>query len=163
MKKVKKNLVCYLIALAFTLVLTSNLKAATLSVGSTSVSPGDKNISIPVDLTSLSGEKVCGFNFDLNFDTSILSFKEVTLGSVATDAGKSLSFNQPSSNTIRVVVIGLNQNVIGDGTVLNFTFDVFNKAPSGKAKLTITNPSISDPNGKQLVVNAVDGEVNIFK
>ena len=106
------------------LILTSNIKAATLSIGSTSVSPGDKNISIPIGLTSASGEEVSGFNFDLNFDTSRLSFKEVTLGKLATDAGKSLSFSQPSSNTIRVLVIGLNQNVISDGIVLNFTFDI---------------------------------------
>ena len=112
MKKVKKHLVCYIIALSCTLIFTSNLKAATLSVGSTSVSPGDKNISIPVNLTSSPEEKVCGFNFDLNFDTSRLSFKEVILSSVATEAGKSLSYSQPGSNTIRVVVIGLNQNVI---------------------------------------------------
>jgi hypothetical protein len=162
MKKVKMNLVSYIIVLICTLILTSNLKAATLSVGSTSVSPGDKNISIPIDLTSSSGEKVCGLNFDLNFDTSRLSFKEVTLGSVAVDAGKSLSFNQPSSNTIRVVVVGLNQNVIGYGTVLNFTFDVLDTS-SGKAKLIISKPSISDPKGKQLSVNAEGGEVNIFK
>jgi len=163
MGKVVKKLVCCIIALSCTLILTSNLEAATLGVGSTSVSPGDKNISIPVDLTSTSGETVCGFNFDLNFDTSRLSFKEVTLGSVATDAGKSISFNQPSSNTIRVVVIGLNQNVIGDGKVLNFTFDIINKAASGKAKLTISKPSMSDPKGKQLSVSTEDGEVNIFK
>ena len=163
MKKVMKKLICCTIALTCTLILTSNLKAATLSVGSTSGSSGDKNISIPIGLTSTSGEKVCGLNFDLNFDTSRLSFKEVTLGSVATDAGKSLSFNQPSSNTIRVVVIGLNQNVIGDGKVLNFTFDILDKAPGGKAKLNIMDPSISDPKGKQLSVTVRDGEIILGK
>ncbi len=156
-----KKLVCYIIVLSCTLILTSNLKAATLTIGSTSVSPGDKNISIPVDLTSASGEEVSGFNFDLNFDTSILSFKEVTLGNVATDAGKSLSFNQPSSNTIRALVIGLNQNIIGDGTVLNFTFDILDTVSGGKAKLSINKPSISDPKGKQLSVNTVDSAIII--
>jgi len=161
MKKVKKNLVCYIIAFTSIIIITSNLNAATLAVGSSSGSPGTKNISIPINLTSASGEKVCGFNFDLNFDASRLSFKEVTLGSAPTDAGKSLSFSQPSSNIMRVVVVGLNQNVINDGTVLTFTFDILSNAPAGKAEITITKPSISDPNGKPLAVNTGEGELQV--
>ena len=159
MKKLIKNLVCYMVAFIGILIITSNLKAATLSVGSNSGAPDDKNITIPINLTSSPGEKVCGLNFDLNFDTSRMFFKEVTLNQVAMDADKSLSYSQPSSNTIRVVVIGLNQNVIGDGTVLNFTFDVLNNVSGGKAKLNIMDPSISDPKGKQLAVNTVDSAI----
>jgi hypothetical protein len=163
MKKVNKNLICYIIVLTFTLLLTSNLNAATLTNGSESGSPGNKNISIPINLTSAPGEKVCGFNFDLNFDSTKLSFKEVALGSVATQVGKSLSYSQPNSNTIRVVVVGLNQNVIGDGTALNFTFDILNNAPAGKTELTITKPSLSDPNGKSLAVNVGGGALEVLR
>jgi len=162
MRIVKNILVCYITALTI-FILTSNLHAATLTIGSASGSPGNKNISIPVELTSAPGEKVCGFNFDLCFDTSKLSFKEVALGSVAVGAGKSLSFNQPSSNIIRVVVIGLNQNLIGDGTVLTFSFDILDNAPVGKSALTITKASISDPNGKALPVNIEGVELSILK
>ena len=161
MKKVKKNLFCYIVASAITLILISNLEAATLSIGSASGSPGNKNIAIPVNITSSSGERVCGFNFDLNFDSTKLSFKEVTLGSVAVGAGKSLSYSQPSFNTIRVVVVGLNQNVIGDGTVLNFTFDILTNTAAGKAEITITKPSLSDPNGKALAVNIGGGALEV--
>jgi len=163
MKKAKKRLLCYVIALVSTLILASNLQAATLTIGSASSSPGTKNISIPMNLSSASGEKVCGFNFDLNFDAAKLSFKEVKLGSVAEGAGKSLSYSQPSSNIIRVVVVGLNQNVISDGEVLNFTFDILRNALVGKAELTIIKPSISDPNGKSLAVNVGSGEINVLK
>ena len=163
MKKRKNNLVCCVIALTFTLLLTSTLNGATLTIGSSSGSPDTKNISIPMNLSSASGERVCGFNFDLNYDASKLSFKDVTLGSAATEVGKSLSYSQPSSNTVRIVVIGLNQNVIGNGEVLTFTFNVLNNAPVGKAELTITKPSISDPNGKSLAVNVGSGEINVLK
>ena len=163
MKRVNKNLVCYIVALTSTLILTSNLHAATLSIGSSSGSPGTKNISIPINLSSASGEKVCGFNFDLNYDSTKLSFKEVTLGSVAVGAGKSLSFSQPNQGTIRVVVVGLNQNVINEGTVLTFAFDVLKNALAGKAELNITKPSLSDPNGKALPVNIKDGELEVLQ
>lgn len=158
MKRVKKNLVCYVIALSCTLILTYNLEAATLSIGSGSGSSGDKNISIPINLNSSPGEKVCSLNFDLNFDTSKLSFKEVTLGSVVTEAGKSLSYSQPNPGTVRVVVVGLNQNVIEDGKVLTFTFDILSDAPSGKAGLNISNLSISNPKGKLLSSSTKSGE-----
>jgi hypothetical protein len=163
MRKLNKNLFCYIVASAITLIFISNLQAATLTIGSASGSPGTKNISIPINLTSASGERVCGFNFDLSFDTSKLSFKDVTLGSAATQVGKSLSYSQPSSNTIRVVVVGLNQNIIGDGTVLTFTFDVLSNAPAGKTELAITKPSLSDQNGKALAVNIKDGELEVLR
>ena len=163
MKRVRKRLVGFLIALSFIFILTSSLGAATFTVGSNTGSPGDKDISIPIDLSSEPGEEACSFNFDLIFDTSMLSFKKVTLGSVAVDAGKSLSYSQPSFNTIRVVVIGFNQKVISDGEVLTFTFDILDKAPRGKTKLTITKPSISDPKGKLLPANTDGGGLHITK
>ena len=163
MQKAKKRLLCYVIALVSMLILASNLQAATLTIGSVSSSPGTKNISIPMNLSSASGERVCGFNFDLNYDASKLSFKDVTLGSAATEVGKSLSYSQPSSNTVRIVVIGLNQNVIGNGEVLTFTFNVLNNAPVGKAELTITKASISDPNGKSLAVKTSEVELLVLR
>ena len=161
--KVRKKLVSFIIVLSCTLIITSHLGAATFTVGSNTGSPGDKDISIPIDLSSEPGEEACSFNLDLIFDTSMLSFKKVTLGSVAVDAGKSLSYSQPSFNTIRVVVIGFNQKVISDGEVLTFTFDILDKVPRGKAKLTITKPSISDPKGKLLAATTKGGEVCVAK
>jgi len=163
MKNVKKYLVYYIIALACTLILTSNLKAATLAISSESGSPGEKDIPIPINLSSESGEQACSFNFDLNFDTSRVSFKEVTLGSVPVDAGKSLSYSKPNPHTVRVVVIGLNENVIGDGKVLTFTFDILDSALSGKAKLSITNPSISNPKGELLPAKTDGAELHVFR
>ena len=161
MQKVNNRLLCYVIAFSCMIILTSNLNAATLTIGSASGLPG-KSISILINLTSAPNEKVCGFNFDLSYDAAKLSFKEVKLGSVAVDAGKSLSYSQPKPSTIRVVVVGLNQNVIGDGTVLTFTFDILNKALAGKAELTITKPSFSDPNGKPLAVNTSGGKLEVL-
>jgi len=163
MKKVEKNLVYCLIVLTCILILTSNLNAATLTIGSSSGSPGEKSVSIPINLTSAPGEKVCGFNFDLNLDATKLSFKEVTLGSVAADAGKSLSFSQPSSNTVRVIVVGLNQNVISDGIVLTFSFDILSSAPKGETELAISKASISDPNGKSLAVKTSEVELLVLR
>jgi hypothetical protein len=62
-----------------------------------------------------------------------------------------------------VVVVGLNQNFIGDGTALTFNFDILSNAPSGKTKLTIMKPSISDPNGKALPVSIASGVLEVVR
>jgi len=160
MKQLKKNLVSCIIAFTFILILTSTLDAATLIVGSASGSPGDKGILIPVDLSAEPGEAVSSFSLKLNFDISRLSFKEVTLGPKAAEAGKSLSSN-PETNKVSIRVIGANQNIIENGTVLNFTFDILPKAPIGKAEITIIRPSITDMGAKSLPANAVDGSITV--
>jgi hypothetical protein len=150
-----------LLSLCCLLILAGNLMAATLTVGSNAGMPGDSNIIIPVNLISAPSEKASGFNFDLKFDTSRLSFKEATIGPKSNDAGKSLSSSRPSNDVVRVIVIGFNQNTIENGVVLNFTFDILSSAPSGKTELTIIDPSISDPDGNLLSVTTENGEIDV--
>ncbi len=57
------------------------------------------------------------------------------------------------------MVVGFNQNIIENGVVLNFTFDILSSAPGGKAELIIIDPSISDPQGKLLPVTTENGEI----
>ena len=159
--KARNKLVSFMIVLSCTLIITSHLGAATFTVGSASGSPGDKDILIPIDLSSETGEEACSFNFDLNFCTSRLSFKEVTLGPRATEAGKSLSYRRKSSNTVSVIVIGFNQKAIENGTVLNFTFDILSSAPSGKAELTITDPSVADLGAHHVPVHTEKGSITV--
>ena len=161
-KRDKRKFVYYILILFFSIfALSCNLKAATLTVGSNSGLPGAKNILIPINLISAPGEKACSFNLDLNFDISRLAFKAVALGPKSVEAGKSLSHSLPDPNKVRVIVIGFNQNIIGDGVVLNFTFDILSNAPSGKAELTITKPSVSDPDGKLLPVTTNNGSITV--
>jgi len=162
MKRNKKKFTYYLLILfSFAFTLTCNLEAATLTIGSGSGLPGAKNISIPINLTSAPSEKAGSFNLNLNFDISRLAFKTVALGPKAVEAGKSLSHSQPNPNIVRVIVIGFNQNVIGDGVVLNFTFDILDNAPPGKADLTITKPSVAEPDGKLLPVTVNNGSITV--
>ena len=150
-----------LIAFSFIFVLRCNLEAATFTVGSNSGPPGDNGIPIPIDLSSEAGEEVVAFNFDLSFDTTRLSFNDVTLGQAAIDADKDLDYSNPSPGTIRVIVYAINQNIIDDGTVLNFTFDILTTAPSGSAALTISDEAVADPQADPVSATAVPGEIEV--
>jgi len=159
MKRKIGKFIYILVVLFNILVFAGNLEAATLTVGSNYGSPGEKDIPIPINLSSTPSEEVSGFNFELNFDISRLSFKEVTLGPKSTEAGKSLSTSRPSADVVRIIVIGFNQNIIENGEVLNFTFDILSSASAGVAELNILNPSISDPQGELLTVSTENGEI----
>ena len=77
MKNMNREVVNYvLIAFSFVFVFTCNLEAATFTVGAGSGSQGATDIPIPIDLASDVGEEVVAFNFDLDFDTTRLSFNE---------------------------------------------------------------------------------------
>ena len=150
-----------LITFSFIFVLRCNLEAATFTVGSNSGLPGDKDIPIPIVLISDTGDEVCSFNFDLNFDTSRLSFTNVALGQAALDADKDIGYSNPSPGTIRVIVYELNQNIIADGTVLNFTFDILTTAQSGIAALTISDEAVADPQADPVPATVVPGEIEV--
>ena len=151
----------FLILLSQVFILTYNLEAATLTVSSNTGASGEKDIPIAIDLISDPGENVSCFNFDLKFDPLRLSFKEVTIGPQAAEAEKSVSYGQPDPDKVTILVFGLNQYIIENGTVLNFRFNILNNAPIGKAELIITDLSISDQNGNSLQVSAENGSITV--
>lgn len=134
--------------------------SATLSAGSGSGQPG-QSVTIPISLTSQGGAQVAGVNFDLNFDEKRLSVSSVTAGSAATAAGKSVSSSEPSPGKLRVIVFGVNQNVIGSGTIVNITFSILGSAAPGTVNLTFSNTAATDPSGNSVPVNTQAGSVTV--
>src|SRR5438270_5029948 len=61
-----------------------------------------------------SGDTIAGFQFDLHYDTESLKVTP-SLAPSATNAGKTLSFNVLEDGTLRVLVVGFNETLIGDG------------------------------------------------
>ncbi len=154
--------------LAAMLLLLSPLKAgaqtpeALLSVGSGSGLPGATGISVPVSLVSTGGAQVAGLNFDLSFDSSRLAVGNVTIGSAASGAGKSLSWSQPAANRIRVIIVGFNASAIPDGTVANVIFNVLGGAAAGTTTLALSSMAASDSGGTPVPVNGSDGSFEVL-
>ena len=135
---------------------------AVISAGSGSGNPGDANISVPVSLNSQDGAQVAGLNFDLSFDDSRLNVSNVTSGSAASGAGKIMSWSQPSSSTLRVIIFGLNQDAIPNGTVANVIFNVLVSAVSGASPLTLSNAAATDPGGSGIQVTLNNGTFTVL-
>lgn len=135
--------------------------SATLAAGNGSGDPGDTGVVVAVSLSSQSGAEVSGLNFDLSYDAGRLSVGNVTIGGAASAAGKSLAWSQPSAGTARVIIFGVNQTAIGDGTVANVSFDVLPGAAPGVSGLDLHNAAATSPTGGGIPLSLDDGSFTV--
>jgi len=135
--------------------------AATLTVGQNSAIPSQNGVSVPVSLSSGSGEQVAAIQFDILFDSAILVLSDATVGPAASSAGKDISFSTVEPGKARVIIAGLNQNVMSDGIIANALFNVNRSAPGGEESLLLSGVLLSDPNGVEVPSESVSGRVSI--
>lgn len=135
---------------------------ATLSVDSVSALIGTLDVTVPVRLAS-TGAQVAGLNFDLSFDATALTLRDVTLGPAGSAAGKSVAFSQPAAGVVRIIVFGINQTAIGDGEVVTVHFDVSASAAPGVTALTLSNAVATDPSGGSIPLTLVDGTFTVLQ
>lgn len=133
----------------------------TISAGSGTGQPGEGGIPVSIRLSSQTGTDISGLNFDLSFDDSQLSVQNVTLGSAASGAGKSLSYSSQSSNRIRILIFGLNRSPIGNGSIATIIFNVRSSAPAGTSSLNLSNGAASSPDGKSVALNLSSGSFTV--
>jgi uncharacterized protein (TIGR03437 family) len=149
----------------FTLAPLRAQTTAQLSVGSPSTQP-DGTVIVPVQLTS-AGLQVAAVQFDISVDNSVASLA-LTIGSSGSSASKDIHTAGVAGPALRVVLAGMNQNTIADGTLVSLfvtpaaagfsgTVNVFNTVASDGAgsNLSISGTSTGGPAGGTVsVVNA---------
>ena len=118
-------------------------------------SPGN-SVLMSVDYKA-QGAQVASLQFDLFYDSSILSITTATAGSDAINARKTLSEKLLSPGDLRFIISGLNQNVMGGGRVAHLTVQVRNSAPAGPYRLFLCKVVASDPNGLLVPIKVTGG------
>ena len=144
------------IGLFLLLVAAANAGAATLSLGNVTGNAGQTISNISVGLQS-QGAQIAGVQFDVVFDKTAMTMTAST-GVDAALAGKSVSTNQ-LTNGLRVIVVGFNQDAIGDGTlptviVANLKIVIGAGTASAFYPLTLTNFSATDAAGQSLAISS---------
>ncbi|MCH7588968.1 MAG: S-layer homology domain-containing protein [Chloroflexi bacterium] len=157
----------FALSILFTLFIVIGARASsgaiTLRAGEGIGSPGLEGLVIPIDLTSEVGTDVAALNFNLYFDANQLVITDVSAGSAAVAAGKEVVSSLIDAGTVRVVVYGLNQSTIGDGTIVNIVFNILPNAALGATALdfgllsTVAHPDASPILG----LTAYSGSINI--
>lgn len=136
--------------------------SASLSAGSGSGLPGASGVAVSISLNSQTGPGVVGVNFDVGYDTSRLTVDGVSIGSAASAAGKSLSWSEPTSGTLRIIVFGLNQNAIADGAIAVISFSVRSTASPGTFALPLSNAVAVDPDGGSVALTLNPGSFTVL-
>jgi hypothetical protein len=80
---------------------------------------------MPVNTSNVTGMGAVSATFSIDYNSSVLTLTNVTLGSVGTSngGGRILSFNSPSAGTINVSITGTNQ-FVGSGALVDLHFNV---------------------------------------
>lgn len=131
--------------------------AQSVSVGSTAGLPGSA-----VDLTinfSPGTTGVATLQFDLGF-SSALTPVFTTTGTAASNAGKSAS-GSAISGGVRVIIFGMNQTVIGAGSVCVVRFNIASGTLPATLTVAISNVVTSDPQGGNVPSSAANGSITV--
>jgi hypothetical protein len=131
---------------------TGLAEAASLSILPDPLVGAPGNTLLTSVVYSAQGAQVAGLQFDILYDQIALSLSTAQAGSAATLATKDLSFNTLSPGDTRSLIFGLNQNVIGDGSVADLTFQVALNAPTGPYNLHLSGIVGTDPNGNNVTI-----------
>ena len=110
------------------------------------------DIVVPVAVYPSGDEAVAGVQFDVNFDGAAVALIDVEAGAAALDAGKFVIHNEGDPGTTRVIIAGLNQDLIGDGIVANLVFRPLDAGASSDS-FALNAPVLSDPFGGAVEVH----------
>jgi len=104
------------------------------------------------------GAEVAALNFDLAFDDSVLTITP-TVGSAAADAGKGLEYTVLPSGNLRVLIFGVNENVIGDGSLIDLTIEVSADSSPGPHVIEFVDATFASPDAEAVPVRVRSGRV----
>lgn len=116
-----------------------------------------------VVLTVSSTEKVSAMQFDIEYSASLVEVRSISAGDATISAQKQLSYNRIQPGKVRIVIVGLNQNIISSGVVAEVQWTVCRSAFAANTEIVITNPVLSTPEGTQVLATTSDCSLTIFR
>jgi hypothetical protein len=135
-----------------------NLNRGPVLVGGVTTASAGTTVNWPVTLVP-STFSVSGIQFDLVLPSSF-SVVSVSAGPTATAAGKSVTTSVVNGQE-RVLIFGLNQNVIAPGVVALVKLSVAPLTPPRICPIAFINPGASDPAGNGLLFSSESGTVEV--
>jgi len=133
--------------------------ASQIVLPSPSAAPG---ATILVQVAFLSqASSVSGVQFDVQYDNSVLSLT-AALGDSAETSRKNLYAVDIDQSKKRFLIIGLNQNQLSDGNLMNLNVKISPNAANGAYSLTLFNIYGTDPSGYSVAVTGTNGSLTVM-
>ncbi len=157
----KPETILWFILAGASLLAGGSAHAATLMTGAADTLSGGSNIQVAITLAPGKGESVAAIQFDLQFDVNRLRLVSVNTGPAAAAAGKSASSHALGDGKHRIIIIGMNQNILGQGPVVELRMEVIPNTPPGVYPLTLTNVVFSNPVGMAIKPQVMPGSITV--
>ncbi len=106
-----------------------------------------------IALDSAKAEAVSALQFQLEFDARAYAVESVNAGSVAKEASKEVHMNPLRKGTIVVLVAGLNQNTIANGTVAQCCLKKLGGQGAPAQPVKLSKVTLSDPFGGRIAAD----------
>lgn len=144
----------FIVCLAF----APNAIAGELSLPVQSAGPGS-SVFISALFTP-GADAVSGLQFDLQYDSSAMSLI-VTAGEAARISGKSIYYTDLTPNQRRFIVIGLNQNPIPGGSLIDLFLNLNPNVLTGVYPLVVSNVTTTGTYGQSVPTTGTNGAMTI--
>jgi hypothetical protein len=131
--------------------------AGELTAGPAQVRSGQQVVPI---LFQADGESVASMQFDIAFDSAAFEIVDVETGEAAAEAVKAPVFAAPENGRTRVVVAGLNQDIIGGGVIAYVVLEPI-AADVPAPYVGLDSAVFSNPAGEEIVPEAISDEEDI--
>jgi hypothetical protein len=156
-RKSTLRIVCVLLGFAFCLIHGSLVMAVMLSREAHQMVSG--LITVPIALYGDGETSVSGFKFDMTYDPSQFELVDVESGSVLLDADKDVIFVEHQQGHPRILVTGMNQNLIEDGVAVYLVFRPLTRA-TNPTSLNLESPLATDPLGYPVEITLDPAQLN---
>jgi PEP-CTERM motif len=135
------------------LVVSTQANAASITILPDPLVAPPGNTAFASVVYSAEGALVSALQFDVLYDPNALSVtNQTTAGSATIAAGKTLDFAPVFPGDTRFIISGLNQNIIGNGSLSDVAFLVSLSAPQGPYPLFLSGIVGVDPNGNPVAI-----------
>jgi uncharacterized protein (TIGR03437 family) len=130
---------------------------AALSIANQTANPG-QTVAAPI-LLAAGGQAIAAVQFDLQWDQALAV--QVAPGIAPGQAFKILYTASAVPGGMRCLIVGVNQNSLADGAVLELFVTIGSGAPPGVAQVSLTNATAASPDGMAIPLPSVSVSVQI--
>ncbi len=131
--------------------------SASLSIANQTLNPGDFT-STPVSFFS-SGQTLAGVQFDVQWDPTLTV--RIEAGVSVGQSFKILYIASLATNSTRCLIVGMNQNALADGALVQLFITVNPWTQPGVQQVILTNVIATDPNGEAISLQASGASVAV--
>jgi Cohesin domain len=107
-------------------------------------------VVVPVMLEGDTSTGVAALDFYLDYDPAVLEPAGISAGTAAVSAGKQVLSNMTTPGRYKVILFGVNQNVVNGGEVARVTLRRKNEPTGGRTNLKVTGTHLASVEGFEM-------------